>query len=157
MEVTMSYKNREEMLAYYKEYHKKNYSKNKAKILKRNKNWRESKKGKDFYIKRAQSKERKEYMANYQKTDIHKSKSTWYRIKCRYGITKEQYFELVDQQLGLCIICSQIPDKFMIDHDHKTGQVRGLLCKQCNWLLGHSKESIEILQNAINYLERWKK
>ena len=59
-------------------------------------------------------------------------------------------------QDGRCAICErdvcEIPRGLYIDHDHKTGKVRGLLCDRCNMSLGGFKDNVIILQNAINYL-----
>lgn len=81
----------------------------------------------------------------------------------RYDITKEEYDTLAIIQKGLCAICNELPkpkkrlsapDNFVIDHCHTTGKVRGLLCDDCNQVLGRAKDNIEILKNAISYLEK---
>lgn len=59
---------------------------------------------------------------------------------------------MVANQKGLCKLC-ELPKKLVVDHCHETGKVRGLLCRNCNLLIGHAKEDIVILQNAINYLK----
>lgn len=46
---------------------------------------------------------------------------------------------------------------FVVDHDHETGKVRGLLCNSCNVMLGHSKDDVAILQKGIEYLNRMKR
>jgi RNase P subunit RPR2 len=79
------------------------------------------------------------------------------RLK-RYGVTKEWYTEQLNVQKNLCDICLEIliPGRTThIDHNHVTGQVRGLLCNHCNYLLGNAKENKLRLQQAINYLERY--
>lgn len=78
----------------------------------------------------------------------------------RYGITKEQYDELNIKQGGLCAICgTDKPGRnhstLYIDHNHSTGKVRGLLCCDCNLLLGQAKENIDTLKASIQYLEIW--
>ncbi len=85
-------------------------------------------------------------------------------LKTKYGITLEQYNEIFKKQDGLCAICGQsettidtrynTPRSLAVDHCHKTGIVRGLLCNSCNPMIGNSKDDIEILTNAIKYLER---
>jgi hypothetical protein len=67
----------------------------------------------------------------------------------RYGISHEQYEEMVKRQAGRCPICATMPIKFMVDHDHRTGVVRGLLCTTCNAHL-HTIENH--LQAALRYL-----
>lgn len=76
--------------------------------------------------------------------------------KYKYGITLEQYNDLLTKQEHRCAICGdgQWDHKrsFSVDHDHKTGQVRGLLCLLCNTALGKFKDSQEILDKAKLYL-----
>lgn len=75
----------------------------------------------------------------------------------RHGLSPEEQDALFDQQEGLCAICGEPCPKFprlCIDHDHITGKIRGLLCKQCNLGLGNFRDSPEILEAAIAYLSR---
>ena len=78
-------------------------------------------------------------------------------IRRKYGITKEQYDNLLQQQGGGCAICGRTeePDgrKLSIDHDHNTGDVRGILCNNCNNGLGSFGDDIEGMHKAINYLQ----
>jgi hypothetical protein len=76
-----------------------------------------------------------------------------------YGLTIEQYEEKWLQQDGKCEICKkECPVygqyRMHIDHDHKTGKVRGLLCASCNVVLGQSKDSTEVLENSAAYLRK---
>ena len=80
-----------------------------------------------------------------------------------YGLSDEQYRQMIDDQRGLCAICERVPAKrgrkhrlFVIDHDHTTEQVRGLLCDSCNLAIGHLDEDIERLYAVIEYLTYWK-
>jgi hypothetical protein len=57
------------------------------------------------------------------------------RLKYEYGITLDQYSEMSDAQNKCCLICNK-QRKLAVDHDHITGKVRGLLCRQCNSRLG---------------------
>jgi hypothetical protein len=85
----------------------------------------------------------------------HKISGKLARIKKEYGLTREQYFALVDKQGGRCAICAEQPDSHFslhIDHCHDTNVVRGLLCQQCNQALGLFKEDAMLMQSAINYL-----
>jgi hypothetical protein len=79
-------------------------------------------------------------------------------LKLKYGITIEEYDNMYVKQNGKCAICgiseTEFKIKFAVDHDHKTKLVRGLLCKNCNFILGHANDNITILQNAINYLSK---
>lgn len=75
------------------------------------------------------------------------------RLWSQYRLTYEDYLELVQKQDNLCGICFKELDPPYVDHCHETGLVRGLLCHNCNTLLGHSKDDIVILRNAISYLQ----
>lgn len=72
----------------------------------------------------------------------------------RYGLSVEAFDALNRAQGGLCAICRQPPDtpRLMIDHDHATGRVRGLLCRRCNIGLGLMRDDVAILYAAIAYL-----
>ena len=74
---------------------------------------------------------------------------------CERNNTK---YELLDAQKGLCAIChkaSKSNKMLALDHNHKTGELRELLCMNCNLMLGLIHEDIETLQSAINYLKKW--
>jgi len=77
------------------------------------------------------------------------------RLKHLYGITPEQYDEMFDAQKGVCAICEAPPNKkrLNIDHDHKTGKVRGLLCAPCNRWIGRMGDDPERILQAVAYLE----
>ena len=73
-----------------------------------------------------------------------------------YNLSAEQYDELLAIQNGGCAICGNHPRKqrLAVDHNHKTDEVRGLLCNWCNRkVLGGARESIDILLRAARYLE----
>ena len=80
-------------------------------------------------------------------------------LKYNYGITIEDYDNKLKEQNNCCAICKS--DKpggngdFYVDHNHTTNQVRGLLCQWCNFMIGQSKESPEILRSGIDYLQKW--
>jgi len=69
----------------------------------------------------------------------------------RYGITLKEYIELEKINKGICPICN-IRKATVVDHDHNTGKVRGLLCSGCNNGL-HYIETDYKLKNALNYLK----
>jgi hypothetical protein len=73
-----------------------------------------------------------------------------------YGVTAGDYAAILKEQRGRCPICGGSPKskRLALDHDHKTGKPRGLLCSRCNHdLLGAAHDSVQILRAAINYLE----
>lgn len=98
-------------------------------------------------------------VSNYRKRDHYKSIRKAWNLKS-YGITIEEYEKLLKIQNNKCSICKSDDPKrsastvFSIDHCHTTGKVRGLLCTSCNIILGHARDSVEILQQAINYLNK---
>jgi hypothetical protein len=74
-----------------------------------------------------------------------------------YGINQAQYDWLLASQGGVCKICygPQKGKKNMaVDHDHKTLEVRGLLCTSCNTMLGQAQDRVWVLRNGIDYLEQ---
>ena len=82
-----------------------------------------------------------------------------YRVKKEYGLTVEQVQKMSDMQEGKCAICSHVlgsTHQAQIDHCHTTGKVRGLLCINCNWMLGKSRDNPDLLRAAARYLERTK-
>lgn len=78
------------------------------------------------------------------------------KLKSLYGITPEEKLEMYVSQSGKCKICHSPIKKegkhTHIDHNHKTGRVRGLLCSNCNTGLGKFKDKVSNLQSAIEYL-----
>lgn len=79
-------------------------------------------------------------------------------LKRRYGITIDQYESMLEKQNSCCAICKSISpnrldiDYFLVDHDHKTGKIRGLLCDPCNKGLANFKDSQINLTRAIEYI-----
>ena len=80
-------------------------------------------------------------------------------LQRKYGITLVEYERLYEEQGGVCAICKQGPTKptrgtaeptFVVDHDHNTGAVRGLLCGHCNTGIGLLRDSPEVLGAAIS-------
>jgi hypothetical protein len=75
-----------------------------------------------------------------------------YHLRRRYGITGADFDAMVEVQGGTCAVCDQKPEH--VDHDHKTGKVRGLLCYTCNrFILGRYATPAK-LRAAADYLER---
>lgn len=153
------------------------YKKNPEKYKKRIKKWMEN--SPEKYKKSLENSERvknpekyKEYMKNWYKGNIKKAKKEqkkWrnnnpekYKennrrlVLKKYSLTIEDFEKMVKNQNNTCLICSQKIKKLCVDHDHRTGRVRGLLCRVCNLLLGAAQDNIEILEKAIKYLESYK-
>ena len=77
----------------------------------------------------------------------------------RYGITKEKYMEMLNIQNRSCAICNETAKNdhgFHIDHNHITGNVRGLLCGKCNMALGMLQEREDLFLSAVRYLRERK-
>ena len=97
--------------------------------------------------------------ANPEKMRIYYRRSM---LKTKYGLTEQDYSVMLKAQGGLCAICGrketalrsgkQIP--LSVDHDHKTNQVRELLCIRCNALLGTVNDDSALLLKAIAYLRK---
>lgn len=69
------------------------------------------------------------------------------------GIHKDEYPRAYEAKaIGECVICGAV-DNIVVDHDHKTGHVRGPLCRHCNFGLGHFKDNPELLEFAAMYLK----
>jgi hypothetical protein len=118
-----------------------------------------------------------EYLRQYRKTDGYRRCQARFRssdhhrnylkvakrgnnLRYKYRITEEQYDLLLSEQGGACAICQSTNPggrhrtHFMVDHDHGTGQVRGLLCQKCNAGLGALGDDIDGLMRAVAYLSR---
>lgn len=96
-----------------------------------------------------------------------------YKMKTLYGITPEEYQEMLLEQGGACYICRRYPGKqrLAVDHDHEQVKlltfrgdpnpvkhsIRGLLCLKCNRWLGHIQDSLSAISAAEEYLRRPKR
>jgi hypothetical protein len=96
-----------------------------------------------------------------QHTAKRKETRRWAMIKFQRGITKQQWHTILETQNYRCAICEnqfnsggRSSFNTCVDHDHITGRVRGLLCRQCNQGLGQFKDRSEIAQKAVDYLKR---
>ena len=95
----------------------------------------------------------------FKERDLRTSK----RLKKDFGITLAEYDAMFAMQNGLCAVCNEpqkIKDKhgnlrrFSVDHDHKTGRVRQLLCGPCNLSIGLVKENVKTLNKMIEYIKK---
>lgn len=81
------------------------------------------------------------------------------QLKHKFGITEDDYQTMLKEQNGACAICRTTTPTgrwkvFAVDHCHKTGNVRGLLCNECNRGIGLLRDSAELLRNAAEYLDK---
>lgn len=123
-----------------KEVNKKRYWSDPEASKKTAKAWKES------HREIVQAKGREYYAQN-------KHKERNWRLKKTYGITLDDYDNMLKSQNGVCAVCGSSSDKsFHVDHNHKTGKVRGLLCDKCNKALGFVKDDVGILEKLKGYL-----
>lgn len=106
--------------------------------------------------KKFRKKKNAESLAYYYANKARKSDYKRIRNITKYGITKEKFDSMLSEQEGCCAICRKPPAKvrLAIDHCHRSGDVRGLLCSFCNRALGLFGDDLEILNSAIKYLEK---
>jgi hypothetical protein len=124
-----------------KEYHKRYYQENKHK-------W----KNPETYQRGL------EYNRQYSKKPENKIRARNNSLIWRYGITQQDYENMIVEQNSKCAICGTDNPRskdnlWHIDHCHKTKKVRGLLCQNCNTGLGKFKDDLIILQKAVEYLK----
>jgi len=139
-----------------KEYYQKYYLEHKEHMLELAKRSRNNRLKSDY--KRTNEKAReynKKYRTEHREWFLDQQRKD--RLKYTFGITIQQYNEMFEKQNGCCAICGKHQNEFKkalyIDHNHTTNEIRGLLCYSCNSMLGFAKDNIEILTNAIAYLE----
>jgi len=111
------------------------------------------------------------YIREYRK--MHPERFLDYDLKRSFGISLDDYSSMLEAQRGVCAICknpetaihkSKTVDGYVskvrrlaVDHCHKTGKIRGLLCGECNKSIGGFKENEDYLFSAIEYLEKYRK
>lgn len=95
---------------------------------------------------------RKEYNRNH-----YSSHGRDKHLRDTYGITAQQYAEMLAKQRGVCAICggneTVAGRPLVVDHCHSSGAIRGLLCDPCNKSLGGFRDNTSVLASAILYLE----
>jgi hypothetical protein len=89
--------------------------------------------------------------------DAMKERARQYHLKTRYGMTEQDFEDLLASQDYSCAVCRSTEPAgrwrgWHVDHDHDTGEVRGILCTSCNWVLGYAKDDPEVLVAAAAYL-----
>lgn len=96
-----------------------------------------------------------------EKNLLHRRKySSDKKLEWRYGITRKEYNRLLEEQNGRCALCTRPPSRtrLHVDHNHKTGRVRSLLCTRCNYLIGIIEQALplapDLLDSVHAYLHR---
>lgn len=147
----------------------------KACVKKKNDVYRKTAAGKASEYRRNHSPAAIARKAKYAATDKRKAASKRYdqgekrypvyrrsELKRKYGMTIEQFDEMLESQGGACAICGQEETHvslgrvmpLSVDHDHDTGAIRELLCSRCNKMLGMAGDRCELLFAAIGYLRK---
>lgn len=147
-------------------YNKEYYLKNKEKINKVNREYYKNNKERLLKLglewKKNNPDKRKKHVYNWREKNPEKYLE--HMLK-RFNLTLDQYKNMLSEQSNVCKICMK-PEigidprnnkikRLSIDHNHNTGKVRGLLCQKCNTMIGFFNEDINILKNAIKYLEEY--
>jgi hypothetical protein len=100
--------------------------------------------------------ELKSYYKNKHKNPYDYEKDKDIKLKKAYGISFQEYKEMLHAQNGMCAICGTTDTgkrkAFAVDHCHTCGEIRGLLCGSCNTAIGLLKENLETMQKAIDYV-----
>jgi hypothetical protein len=91
-----------------------------------------------------------EYQRRYNRTEKRKESTRRYHLRSTYGLSLEER----EAMGNTCALCGKSHKRMAVDHDHKTGEIRGILCLRCNGALGVLGDSVESLQRAIDYLQR---
>jgi hypothetical protein len=116
-----------------------------------------------LWCKQCDKDEKKRTYHEYRKKQVRLS-SKKSQLKSNYGLSFEEYKQLLKKQNNVCAICgkkqlnknNQFNKKVLsIDHCHKTKIVRGLLCTECNFGLSKFKDDIELMKKAIKYLKKY--
>jgi hypothetical protein len=139
---------------------KEYYQKNKTKILEAQKVYYQNNKEQrkkvvlEYYNKN--KKKIKAYRAKWHQEN--KFSKRVREIKRKYGLSYDEYEWFYKRQDKRCAICySKLKEGFdvdkCIDHNHKTGKIRGLLCTKCNFIIGLANEDTSVLLKAVNYLQ----
>ena len=133
-------------------------------VVVRGSKYRDKNRSKCVEINRQYRLSNKEKIALYNKwyNDKHPEKRITNHYLSKYNITLEEYDKLLEKQDYRCIICGSVGSgrvkykRLCVDHNHETGQVRGLLCHKCNMAIGYVKEDPQIIINMLNYMNYWK-
>lgn len=131
-----------------KDYKASWYQENKDRVSKTGKNWRENNPDKIKSKNQAYRSRKGKYYSDYM-------------LKRLYGLSREEYETLLTTCDGKCQICKRSESRLTksgnqkalaVDHSHVTGEVRGILCQDCNIALGLFKDDMILLESALEYL-----
>ncbi len=111
------------------------------------KKWRKTKIGKETTDKNKKK---------YRESEHGKRKAREFNLRKKYSMTLEDYDNMFEEQNGVCAICGEpeVHRRLSVDHDHKTGEIRSLLCARCNCCIGVIEKKNLSLKDIQKYLER---
>ena len=131
---------------------------------------RKNKNNTDLYKARCNECERKRQLEKYHSLSTDKKRERKqksveslgkdyfkrYKLNRHYNLSLEDYNRMYEEQNGKCYLCEKniAGKEIKVDHNHKTGKVRKLLCHNCNTSLGLLKEDIKLFEKCINYLRQ---
>jgi hypothetical protein len=167
------YQHREERLRYRKSWKQQN----REKVLLEKKRYRERHRETLAQKARDRTRQHSQFLTEEQKQARKKHKREWYRsyyrenktrlskanrphlLRRKYGLTEDEYHVILKKQGGVCAICGaestiyiDRETRLAVDHCHKTGKVRGLLCSRCNLAISFFNDSPTVLARARRYL-----
>jgi hypothetical protein len=124
------------------------YSKNREDVIQRTKQWQQQNRERHLATQRKRREENREALRE-------KDRTRW--LNAKYGLTPEGFDQLLAEQHGACAVCGRkMGQDLHVDHDHKTNEVRGLLCGSCNRGIGLLQENPTHLHQAGRYLTDFK-
>jgi hypothetical protein len=143
----------------WREDRKQYYTKNREKLLERNRQYyvKNQEKSKQYNIKNREK--ILDYHKKYNAENREKTKNG--KLKSTYGIGLDEFKKILEEQNYKCKICGAELELVFgrknkktphVDHNHKTGRIRGVLCNSCNVMLGCACDNLEVFEKAIEYL-----
>jgi hypothetical protein len=142
--------------AMHKEYYKKNTSalRSRAAVLREHNRSRIRESAKRSYEKHREERIAKRTIVNNRDRERYLSAHRNYKLKSKYGIDSTSYEAMLAEQLGSCKICGGDGNgrRLVVDHDHTSGKIRGLLCNRCNQFIGMIGDNPSLAIEAALYL-----
>lgn len=130
------------------------YERNRDLCIERTRKWREDNNEKYKLDQRNRLAERRENTP----IEIRRRRARGYALKRKYGITIDQYEELLERQDNSCALCGKSAEEhhtnLAVDHNHRTGEIRGLLCTHCNYRLVARHTDGSLLRRMADYIEQ---
>jgi hypothetical protein len=144
------------------QHRKKYYLANKEQVDQHNRKWNRDNKESHAQYNREYYQANKEHIVQqtkaYAQTPIGREGARKRARKHTYGLTHDAFLVMLQSQDGRCAICEKVFTDGVpphLDHCHKTGSVRGILCQHCNSGIGFLKDSPDIVSRALAYLNKY--